>query len=59
MPAPERQYLASQSCGGWNAATRLGGFVAANGAAGLLRQWGWQVSGAIACSGGLGGMTPP
>ncbi len=59
MPVPERQCLASQGCGAEGAARQLAGLDVAKGAAGLLRWWGGTVSGAIACSGDQGGMTPP
>ena len=59
MPVPERQYLASQGCGGWNAARQPAGLDAAKGAADLLRWLGCRVSGAIARSGDQGGRAPP
>ena len=59
MPASERQYLASQGCGGWNAALQSAGMDGAKSAADLLRGLGQRVSGVIACKGDKGGMTPP
>ena len=59
MPVPERQYLASQSCGGLSAERRLPDSDPANVAADPLRRWGSTVSGAIALSRDQVGMTPP
>ena len=58
-PAPERHYLTSRGCGGWNAARQPAGLDAAKVAADLLRGLGQRVSGVIACKGDQGGRAPP